>query len=76
MIAQEVKVQSMCLVFEWRTGFLATLMAFVLSQSKCTLVKSKPKSLKAAIIQSSREQQATATTYSASMVDWATLDCL
>jgi len=51
-------------------------MALVLSQSKGTLVKSKPKSIKVAIIQSSWEQQLAAAIYSVSVVDCATLDCL
>jgi hypothetical protein len=35
-----------------------------------------PKSLSVYVIQSSYEQQLAAATYSASVVDWATLDCL
>jgi hypothetical protein len=66
----------MCFVFEWRTGFLATLMALVLSQNKGTHRNSNPKSLRVAIIQSNWEQQAATATYSASMVDWVTLDYL
>jgi hypothetical protein len=66
----------MCFVFEWRTGFLATIVALVLSQNKGTRLNSNPKSLKVAIIQSNWEQQAATATYSASMVDWAMLDCL
>jgi hypothetical protein len=52
------------------------LMALALSQNKGTRLNSNPKSLRVAIIQSNWEQQATATTYAVSMVDWATLDCL
>jgi hypothetical protein len=37
---------------------------------------SSPKSLSVYVIQSSCEQQLAAATYSASVVDWATLDCL
>jgi hypothetical protein len=66
----------MCFVFEWRTRFLATLIALVLSQNKGTRLNSNPKSLRVAIIQSNWEQQATTITYLASMVDWATLDYL
>jgi len=55
---------------------LATLMALVLSQNKGTRLNSNPKSLRVAIIQSNWEQQAAAAIYSASVVDWATLDCL
>ena len=67
---------SMCFVLEWRTGFLATLMALVLSQKSGTWEHSSPKSLMVYVIQSSWEQQLAAATYSASVVDWATLDCL
>jgi hypothetical protein len=42
----------MCLVFEYNIGFLATLMAPVLLQSKGTHLKTQPKSLKVATIQS------------------------
>ena len=66
----------MCLVLEWRIGFLATLMALVLSQSKGIWEHSSPKSLKVYEIHRSWEQQLAAATYSASVVDWATLDCL
>src|SRR5438876_10616725 len=51
-------------------------MALVLSQSRGTLEKLNPKSLKVEIIQSNWEQQLAVATYSASVVDWATLDCL
>jgi hypothetical protein len=64
------------LVLEWSTGFLATLMALVLSHMRGTWEHSSPKSLSVYVIQSSWEQQLAATTYSASVVDWATLDCL
>jgi hypothetical protein len=67
---------SMCLVLEWSTGFLATLMALMLSHMRGTWEHSSPKSLSVYVIQSSCEQQLAAATYSASMVDWATLDCL
>jgi hypothetical protein len=67
---------SMCLVFEWSTGFFATLMALVLSHWSGTWVYSTPKSLMVYVIQRSREQQLAAATYPASVVDWATLNCL
>jgi len=51
-------------------------MALVLSQNKGTRLNSNPKSLRVAIIQSNWKQQAAAATYSASVVDWATLDSL
>jgi hypothetical protein len=66
----------MCLVLEWSTGFLATLMTLVLSHMRGTWEQSSPKSLSVYVIQSSCEQQLAATTYSASVVDWATLDSL
>ena len=68
------KRTSMCLVLECSMGFLATLMALVLSQSRGTWWKSKPKSRKVAIIQSNCEQHLATATYSASVVDTATLD--
>jgi hypothetical protein len=61
----------MCLVLEWSTGFLATLLALVLSHMRATWEHSSPKSLKVYVIESSWEQQ-----LANSMVDWATLDCL
>jgi hypothetical protein len=67
------EIELLC-VFEWRTRFLATLMALVLSKNKGTRLNSNPKSLRVAIIQSNWEQQAA--TYLASVVDWATVDCL
>jgi hypothetical protein len=67
---------SMCLVLEWNTGFFATLMALVLSHWSGTWVYSSPKSLMVYMIQRSWEQQLAAATYFASVVDWATLDCL
>ena len=51
-------------------------MALVLSQNKGTRLNSNPKYLRVAIIQSNWEQQAAVATYSASVVDWATLDYL
>jgi hypothetical protein len=67
---------SMCLVLEWSTGFFAMLMALVLSHWSGTWVYSAPKSLMVYVIQRSWEQQLAAATYSASVVDWATLDYL
>jgi hypothetical protein len=67
---------SMCLVLEWSTRFFATLMALVLSHWSGTWVYSSPKSLMVCVIQRSWEQQLAAATYSTSIVDWATLDCL
>jgi hypothetical protein len=67
---------SMCLVLEWSIGFFATLMALVLSHWSGIWVYSSPKSLMVYEIQRSWEQQLVAATYSASVVDWATLDCL
>jgi hypothetical protein len=55
---------------------LATLMALVLSHMRGTWEHSSPKSLIVYVIQSSCEQQIATTTYSTSVVDWATLDCL
>jgi hypothetical protein len=51
-------------------------MALVLSHWSGTWVYSSPKSLMVHVIQRSWEQQLAAATYSASVVDWATLDCL
>jgi hypothetical protein len=67
---------SICLVLECSTRFFATLMALVLSTRSGTWVYSSPKSLVVYVIQRSWEQQLATTTYSASVVDWATLDCL
>jgi hypothetical protein len=66
----------MCLVLEWSIGFFATLITLVLSHRSRTWVYSSPKSLRVYVIQRSWEQQLVATTYSASVVDWATLECL
>jgi hypothetical protein len=60
---------SMCLVLEWSMGFLATLMALVLSYLRGTWEHSSPKSLSVYVIQSSCEQQLVAATNSASVVD-------
>jgi hypothetical protein len=51
-------------------------MALVLSHMKGTWEHSSPKSLNVYVIQSNCEQQLAAKTYSASVVDWATVDCL
>jgi hypothetical protein len=66
----------MCLVLEWSTGVFATLTALVLSHWSETWVYSSPKSLMVYVIQRSWEQQLATATYSASVVDWARLDCL
>jgi hypothetical protein len=50
-------------------------MALVLSHMRGTWEHSSPKSLSVYMIQRSCEQQLAATTYSASVVDWATLHC-
>jgi hypothetical protein len=67
---------SICLALEWSTRFLATLLALVLSHMRGTWIHSSPKSLNVNVIQSSCEKQLVASTYSASVIDWATLDCL
>jgi hypothetical protein len=67
---------SMCFVLEWSTEFFASLMTLVLSHWSGTWVYSSLKSLMVYVIQRSWEQQLAAATYSASVVDWATLDCL
>jgi hypothetical protein len=59
----------MCLVLECSTGFLATLMALVLSHIRGTWEHSSPKSLGVYVIQSSWEQQLAAAIYSTSVVD-------
>jgi hypothetical protein len=51
-------------------------MALVLSHWSGTRVYSSPKSLMVYVIQRSWEQQLAAAMYSASVVDWATLDYL
>jgi hypothetical protein len=66
---------SMYLVLEWSTGFLATLMALVLSHVRGTWEHSSLKSLSVYVIQSSWEQQLAVATYSTFVIDWATLDC-
>jgi hypothetical protein len=73
---RKLYLTSMCLVLKWSTRFFATLMALVLSHWSGTWVYSSTKSLMVHVIQRSWEQQLAAATYSASVVDWATLDCL
>jgi hypothetical protein len=51
-------------------------MALVLSHMRGTWEHSSQKSLSVYLIQSSCEQQLASWTYSASVVHWATLDCL
>jgi hypothetical protein len=65
---------SMCFVLEWSTGFFATLMALVLSHWSGIWVYSSPKSLMVYVIQRSWKKQLAAATYSASVVDWATVE--
>jgi hypothetical protein len=74
--SQKWYLTSMCLVLEWSTGFFATLMALVLSHWSGTWVYSSPKSLMVYVIQRTLEQQLTSAMYSASVVDWATLNYL
>jgi hypothetical protein len=62
----------MSLVLKWSMRFFATLMALMLSHMKGTWEHSLPKSLSVYVIQSSL----VAATYLASVVYWATLDCL
>jgi hypothetical protein len=66
---------SRCLILLWKTGFLATEMALVLSHMRETLLKITPKSLIVCTIHRIWEQQLAVGTYSASMVDWITEDC-
>jgi hypothetical protein len=66
---------STCLIFLWKTGFLATEIALVLSHMWGTLSNLTPKSLIVCTIQRICEQQLGAATYSASVVDCATEDC-
>jgi hypothetical protein len=64
------------LVPEYSTDFLETLMTLVLSYMRGIWVHSSLKSHIVYVIQSNWEQQLAAATYSAFVVDWATLDCL
>jgi hypothetical protein len=73
MISQEV-VSLTCLIFLWKTGFLATEMALVLSHMRGTLSKITPKSLMVCTIQRICEQQLATATYSTSVVDCAIED--
>jgi hypothetical protein len=66
---------STCLIFLWKTGFLATDMALMLSHMRGTLSNLTPKSLIECTIQRICEQQLATATYSTSMVDYATEDC-
>jgi hypothetical protein len=65
-----------CLIFLWKTGFLATEMALVLSHMRGTLSKLTPKSLMVCNIQRICKQQLATTTYSTTVVDCVTEDCL
>jgi hypothetical protein len=51
-------------------------MALMLSHMRGTWEHSSPKLLRVYVIQNSCEKQLVAATYSAYVVDWATLDCL
>jgi hypothetical protein len=66
---------STCLFFLWKTGFLATEMALVLSHMRGTLSNLTPKSLIVCTIQRICEQPLATATYSASVVDYTTEDC-
>jgi hypothetical protein len=66
---------STCLIFLWKTVFLATEMALVLSHMREILLKFTPKYFMMCTIQRICEQQLAAATYSASVVDCATEDC-
>jgi hypothetical protein len=65
---------STCLIFLWKTEFLATEMALVLSHMRGTLSNLTPKCLMVCTIQRICEQQLAAATYLASVVDCATED--
>jgi hypothetical protein len=67
-------LHSTCLTFLWKTEFLATEMALVLSHMRGTLSNLTPKSLMVCIIQRICEQQLAAATYSTLVVDCATED--
>jgi hypothetical protein len=58
-----------CLIFLWKTGFLATEMTLVLSHMRETLSNLTPKSLMVCIMHRIWEQQLATATYSASVVD-------
>jgi hypothetical protein len=62
-------LKKLCLILWWKTGFLATELALVLSHMRGTLSKFTPKSLMVYKIHRIWEQQLAATTYSASVVD-------
>jgi hypothetical protein len=68
-------LMSMCVVLEWFTGLLNSLIALSLSHKSGILLNLQPKSLKVNLIQSNCTQQAPATTYSASAVDRAMEFC-
>jgi hypothetical protein len=75
MISQKWFLLLTCLIFLWKTGFLATEMALVLSHMRGTLSNLTRKSLMVCTIQGIYEQQLAAATYLASVVDCATEDC-
>jgi hypothetical protein len=74
MISQKVVSALNMSHFLWKTGFLATEMALVLSYMRETLSNLTPKSLIVCTIQRICEQQLAVATYSASVVDCATED--
>jgi hypothetical protein len=75
VVSQEVVSSRIMSHFLWKTGFLATKMALVLSHMRGTLSNLTPKSLMVCIIQRIYEQQLAAATYSTSMVDCSIEDC-
>jgi hypothetical protein len=75
MISQEVVSPLKVSHILWKTEFLATEMALVLSHMKKTLSKLTLKSLMVCTIHRIWEQQLVVATYSASVVDWVTKDC-
>jgi hypothetical protein len=76
VVSLEMKSHFYVLSFGVKHWFFATLMALVLSHWSGTWVYSSPKSLMVYVIQRSWEKQLAVATYSASVVGWATLDCL
>jgi hypothetical protein len=75
VIPQEVVYPPKMSHFLWKTEFLATEVALVLSHMMETLLKITPKSLMVCTIHRIWEQQLIAATYSGSVVDCATEDC-
>jgi hypothetical protein len=75
MISQKVVSSLNMSHFLWKTEFLATEMALVLSHMRGTLSNLTPKSLMVCTTQKICEQQLAAVTYSTSVVDCSTEDC-